>query len=179
MAAATPRAQPPVVRGHPFVAEFRCSTRSSSEDETVGRMFRDGQGRKTVDYMIGNEEIRVIDDITTRTLVILDLKQRLVQREDYGTPLDGWSFRGTATPQYTQDRREFHGVECRRVAFRMSQLGASDSGDFGETWIAESQGLVMKDEDPSEGWMWEVTAIELREPDHSVFVIPTDFVEVE
>jgi hypothetical protein len=166
-----PRAQPPVVRGKPFVAEFRCHMLFSPSDETLGRMFRDGKGRVRVDYLKGDEEIRLIDDPTTLTLVFLDIKHRLLQREPYGEQLKGWSFRG-ASPRYTRDRKNVEGVECVRIELQ-------SPGGKGETWISESQGVVMRDEDPFEGWVWEITSIEFCEPEEGVFQIPSEFGETE
>lgn len=178
MLRALPRAQPPVVQGRPFIAEFRCRTRTSNHGGIVGRMFRDNKGRMRVDYMDGNEEIRIIDDATASTLMLLDMNRRLMQIDTYQASAVGWSFR-MAVPTYTNDRAMVKGVECVRVAFRPPQQGAADTGDLGETWIAESEGVVMKDENVGEEWVWEVTAIEFREPEPSTFDVPADFVKVE
>jgi hypothetical protein len=178
MLAVSPRARPPVVQGHPFVAEFRCSSRTSSQGQIAGRMFRDSKGRMRVDSRDGNEEIRIVDDVPTLTVVLIDMNKRLLQKDKYRTHAAGWLFEA-AVPAYTSDRKKMHGIECRRVSFKPAPREAPDGGDLGETWISESQGLVMKDHNPREGWTWEITAIDLREPDIGTFDMPPDFEEVE
>ena len=56
--------------------------------------------------------------------------------------------------------------------------GSPEAGDLGFTWLSETEGLVMIDDNPSEGWTWEITAIQLREPDPGTFDIPADFNEM-
>lgn len=177
MLSATPRAQAPFVQEHPFVAEFRCLIGSSSGSQITGRLFRDRQGRIRIDYKEGNEEIRIIDETAEMKVAFLDMRNRFVQRDSYGVLPTAWSFR--AAPTYTTDYQELKGIECRRITFGSPEPGALEKGALGETWIAESNGIVMRDENPLDGWMWEITAIDLREPSLDAFAIPEGFVEVE
>ena len=171
----SPRAQAPLLKGHPFVAAFRCQTRGSNNVQCFGRMFRDGAGRTRVDNSLATgEAIRIIGDPSTLTFVFLDLNQKLMQKEEHGPVFAEWLFKRVAAT-YTDDHRSIQGIECVRVAFRNIIPGTSVGEDVGEAWISKLEGIVMKDDNPKDGWTWGVTEIDLREPDPGTFEIPKGF----
>src|SRR5579884_1384437 len=170
-----PRPQPPVVMAHPFVAFFRVESPTPSA-VTGGRLCRDSQGRKRVDYyLVNGQEVRFIDDVATNTLFVMDVGSSSYEKNKYTPANLGWMF-ANVTPIYTEEHSQIHGIDCVRIRFTPPRKSA---GDLGEAWISKPLGIVMKDENPSEGWKWEITSIEFREPDPATFELPRGFDEIK
>ena len=170
---ATPRAHPPVTAGHPFIAAFR--TEGHSPPQLIdGQMYRDSSGRTRVDYKLPTGEVRFIDDVSTRTGFVIDIGSKSHETDHY-EPIHRWIF-SNVDPVFTEEHRQILGVDCVRVSLRPPR-GAH--GDLGDAWISKPLGIVMKDQNPSQGWKWEVTEIEFREPDPGTFQVPAGFREMD
>jgi hypothetical protein len=172
-----PRAHTPVVREHPFVAWFRAHN-AMFEESASGRIYRDFAGRTRIDYnRDSGEEVRFIDDVGTSTLFVIDVNSGLIEQDTYKPTDLGWVF-SNVSAAYTEDRKQINGVDCIRVYFGAPR-GRPETGEMGETWISKPLGIVMKDENPVQGWVWEVTAIEFREPEPGTFNVPAGLNEVQ
>jgi hypothetical protein len=169
-----PRARPPLVAGQPYIASFKVS--GLLTPEVTGYLYRDSSGRTRVDLKISDHEVRYIDDVSTYTLFIVDVRKGTYQRDTYGPSSLGWSFSNVSAAS-TEEHQNILGVDCVRVIFKPSHKAVGS--DLGDSWISRSLGIVMKDSNPAQHWKWEVTSIEFREPDAEMFKMPADFREEE
>jgi len=173
------RSQPPTVRSRPFVAKFRCYDSASANLLSHGTMYRDSRGRARSDYTLSEgDEVRIIDDVVQLTLMVFDVKRHLFHKERCEAPRSAWSF-SRVEAIYVDERMRIHGTECRRVLFKPFSGRGVGGGDVGGAWIAETEGLVLAEDNPAEGWRWELTNLEFLEPEPIVFSVPAGFTAIE
>lgn len=178
LASLPPRARPPVVRDRPYVAEFRCHDRESGKLFASGKMFRDRVGRTRIDCDYDGHRIRVIDDVIKSSVFFVLVEEKAFQAEIYGQFPTDWSFRSVA-PVYTGDFEELMAIRCERVALKSLAKGRVSGDDSGEAWISREHDIVMKEVAPHEGWVWEITMLEFREPAADTFDVPAGFRSIE
>ena len=51
--------------------------------------------------------------------------------------------------------------------------------DVGEVWLSPEKGVVMRESDANDGWSWEITTIQFRDPPAGSFELPRGFIEVQ
>jgi hypothetical protein len=172
-----PRAQAPVVRDRPYVAVFTCHDRESGKIVVSGQMFRDSEGRSRIDYDLGGPPMRIIDDAVKSSISFVFMQERAFQTEKYHQKPTDWAFR-SVIPTHTGEIAQITGIQCERVSFRHFPEGGVSNSDAGEAWISKDHGIVMKETAPHEGWVWEITMLEHREPAAGTFDVPAGFVNM-
>ncbi|MBV9761414.1 MAG: hypothetical protein JO340_12685 [Acidobacteriaceae bacterium] len=169
------RAQPPLVKGHPYVASYRTGSPSLPGGSVTGRVYRDSAGRSRLDIDSGTgQEVQFIDDPATGTFFVIDSSNKSYERDSH-EPIDiGWIF-PNAAPIFTEEHLVILGLDCVRVRLRAPR-GAPEPGDVGEAWVSKQYGILMKQRS-SQDWNWEITEIQFREPGPGTFDVPAGYRE--
>jgi hypothetical protein len=167
------RAQVPLgVMGKPYEARFESIAilNAAVTDRAQGALYRDSQGRVRIEHKSSAEAMTVIYDPIAEITTLLDDIARVAQQ--VRQERRAWAF-ADSLPVYKDDYEVIHGVRCRRILLKHP----TDRKDFGETWLSEEFGIVMRERDTARcGELeWRISEIQFREPPLTLFQLPTGY----